>query len=82
MALAAASSRLGACILMKFDRNMIREALGAPAGFLPLLLVALGEPAEEVVLETVGEDGSVEYWRDGEGVHHVPKRSIGDLIVT
>lgn len=82
MSLASSCSNLGACILMSFDRNRMGEALDAPAGFLPLLVVALGEPAEEIVLETVGEDGPVEYWRDREGVHHVPKRSIGDLIVT
>jgi hypothetical protein len=46
------------------------------------LVLALGEPAEEVVIDEVGEDGDIKYWRDDEGVHHVPKRSLDELIVS
>jgi len=31
--------------------------------------------------ETVGPDNSIRYWRDNEGVHHVPKRKLEDVIV-
>jgi hypothetical protein len=34
-----------------------------------------------VTLETVGPDGSIEYWRDADGVHHVPKRPLDELIL-
>jgi nitroreductase len=78
----ASAHGLGACILMSFDSQRMHALLGAPEGLKPLLVIALGEPAEEVVLENVGPDGGVEYWRDGQGVHHVPKRAVSDLIVT
>jgi hypothetical protein len=44
-------------------------------------LEALVEPKEEIVIESVGPDGSICYWRDAEGVHHVPKRSLQEIIV-
>ena len=42
-------------------------------------MIALGKPKEKVVLEQMkGED--YRYWRDADGVHHVPKREAGSLI--
>jgi hypothetical protein len=29
----------------------------------------------------MGPDGDVRYWRDDQGVFHVPKRSLDELIV-
>jgi hypothetical protein len=37
---------------------------------------------EWVVIETVGPDGNIRYWRDSDGAHHVPKRSLDDMIVS
>jgi hypothetical protein len=33
------------------------------------------------VLETVDDSGNIRYWRDADGVHHVPKRTLEELIV-
>jgi hypothetical protein len=44
-------------------------------------VIALGKPAETCVIEPVGKDGDVKYYRDADGVHHVPKRSMEDLLV-
>jgi hypothetical protein len=41
----------------------------------------LGKPKETVVVDPVGPDGDIAYWRDDAGVHHVPKRSLNELIV-
>ena len=43
--------------------------------------MALGKPAEKVVLIDVGEDGSTKYYRDAEDVHYVPKRSLKELVL-
>jgi len=34
-----------------------------------------------VKMEPVGDDGDMKYWRDDQGVHHVPKRSLEDILV-
>ena len=44
-------------------------------------LTYFGEPAEKVVLEGLPNDGSTKYYRDEQDVHHVPKRSLEELIV-
>ena len=49
--------------------------------YLPLLAIALGVPNETIVLDDVGADGNTAYWNDERGVHHVPKRSLQDLIL-
>ena len=46
-----------------------------------LLVLALGKPKENVMIDDVGTDGSIKYWRDAQDVHHVPKRSLDELIV-
>jgi len=43
-------------------------------------VMALGKPNERVVLEDVDESGSIKYYRDEQGVHHVPKRTLKELI--
>lgn len=45
------------------------------------LVVALGHPAEEVVIETCKE-GDIKYWRDERGLHHVPKRELDEILTS
>ena len=46
-----------------------------------MLVIALGKRRERIQLETVGTEGNIWYWRDAQGVHHVPKRSLNDIIL-
>lgn len=81
MLLGAVEAGLGGCIFGSIDRQGLREALEIPEHLEIILVVALGVPAEIAVIEPVGPDGDIKYWRDAEGVHHVPKRSLEELIV-
>jgi hypothetical protein len=35
---------------------------------------------EKVIIDDV-EEGNIKYWRDSNKNHHVPKRSLSDLII-
>ncbi len=80
--LGATELGLGGCVIGSFSKQGLMEALGIDeARFEILLVLALGKPAEEVILEDVGETGDIRYWRDEEGRHHVPKRPLEELIL-
>jgi hypothetical protein len=68
-------------MIASVQREKLREALGIPGRYEILLVLALGKPRETVVIEKMGSDGDVKYWRDSEGRHHVPKRSLDEIIV-
>ena len=79
--LGATEKGLGGCMIASIDRKQLRRGLEIPDRYDILLVIALGKPKETVVLETVGPDGDIKYWRDEDGVHHVPKRSLGEIII-
>lgn len=79
--LGAAEKELAGCMIGTVQRQDLRTALDIPAHFEILLVLALGRPAETVVLETAEPDGDIRYWRDAGGVHHVPKRALDDIIL-
>ena len=81
MLLGAREKGLGGCMLGSIDRDALRNSLNIPSELKILLVLAIGKPREQVVLETVGPDNSIRYWRDNEGVHHVPKRKLEDIII-
>jgi len=78
--LGAAERGLGGCMIGSVDRERLRAELDIPEHFEILLVLALGEPAETVVLEDAEAGGDIRYWRDASGIHHVPKRPLGELI--
>ena len=76
--LAAASKGLGGCMIGAFDPAVAGD-LKLDARYVPALIVALGKPDETVITEDA--NGSVDYYRDENGVHHVPKRPLNELII-
>ncbi len=79
--LGAVERGLGGCMIGSIQRDALRAALGVPAQLEILLVIALGTPAERVVLEDAGPEGDIRYWRDDRDVHHVPKRPLGEIIL-
>ena len=79
--LGATEKGLGGCIIATIQRPVLSQALAIPDHFEVLLVLALGKPKETVVLEPIGPAGDIKYWRDAQGVHHVPKRALDELIV-
>ncbi len=79
--LGATEAGFGGCMVASIDQLKLKQILAIPEYLVVLLVVALGKPAEEVVVEPVGSDGKIEYYRDPDGVHHVPKRTLDELVV-
>ena len=79
--LGATERGLGGCIMRSVNRDALREILDVPERYKILLVLALGKPAEQVVIDAVGPDGDIRYYRDEQGVHHVPKRALDELIL-
>lgn len=79
--LGATEKGLGGCILVSVKRDKLKFALKIDERYEILYVLAVGKPKEKVVLETVGPEGDIKYWRDSQGVHHVPKRSLREIIL-
>jgi nitroreductase len=79
--LGAASLGMGGCMIASMDRERLNRELGLPQGMEIMLTLALGYPAEEVVVDTIGAEGNIEYWRDEKDRHHVPKLDLNTLIL-
>jgi nitroreductase len=79
--LGAAEKGLGGCILGSIQRPSLQAVLHIPTKYEILVCLAIGKPKETVVLEAVGPDGDIKYYRDEAQVHHVPKRALDDLIL-
>jgi nitroreductase len=79
--LGATERGLGGCMLGSVRRAELAQELGLPDTYEILLVLALGKPKETVVIEAIPASGDIQYWRDAEAVHHVPKRSLDDIII-
>lgn len=71
---------LGGCIIKSFDKKKLCELLGLEEHIVPQHVVALGVPVEEVEIVPM-KAGDIKYWRDAEGKHYVPKRSIDEILL-
>lgn len=78
MLLRATELGLGGICIGAFDHAEIRELLELP--YEPLLVLAIGRPAEHIELKECHEGDSLTYYREGD-VHYVPKICLDDLII-
>ncbi len=78
--LGAVEDGFGGCILRAFKESKLRDLLQIPEDYSMIQIIALGKPKEEIVIDEMKNE-DIKYWRDENGVHHVPKRKLEDLIV-
>jgi len=78
--LGAAEAGLGGCMIASIKKELLRKELNIPEQFEILLILALGKPVENVIIDEI-KDGDVKYWRDSGNNHHVPKRPLDELII-
>ena len=80
--LGATEMGLGGCMFGSINRKCLAEELGIDLEKYSIdLVIALGKPKETVRLVELPESGCTAYYRDENGVHYVPKRSLDDIIL-
>lgn len=79
--LGAVEKGLGGCMLGAINKKRLQENLKIPEHLHIRLVIALGKPAEQVMIEDLPNSGDTRYWRDEFGNHHVPKRSLEEVVL-
>ena len=79
--LTALEEGVGSCCVRAFEEDKIKKLLNVPGEFNVEMIIALGYPAENPVYEELkNKDDSIKYWKDPDGVMHVPKRRLEDVL--
>jgi nitroreductase len=78
--LGATEAGLGGCMIASIKREHLRNSMKIPEQYDILLILALGKPIENVIIDEIKDD-NVKYWRDNQKNHHVPKRPLDELII-
>ncbi len=78
--LAATEQNIAGCMIGSINKQKMGKVLELPENLKIELVLALGYPKEEIRLETA-KNGDIKYWRDKQGVHHVPKRPIEEVLI-
>lgn len=81
MLLAAAEMDLGGIMIGNFSPKKLAEALELPENIVPMLIVAFGKPDEKIILTEAEAGESLNYYRDEQDTHYVPKRKLKDIIL-
>lgn len=79
--LGATEKGYGGCQFGAFNAEGIKNKLNVADDLKPIVVIALGKPKEVVLLEDMKDEKDIKYYRDEEDVHHVPKRSLEDIIL-
>jgi nitroreductase len=80
--LGARDKGLAGCIFAAINHPKLKSILKLDDNFEILLVIAVGKPVEEIRIEKVNSDGDIKYFRDENLVHHVPKRELGEIIIS
>jgi len=81
MLLGAVEKDLGGCLLANINKKKLATVLNIDANYEIGLIIALGKPKEQVVIDQISLSADVKYWRDEKAVHHVPKREFQEIIL-
>ena len=76
--LSAWSLGIGSCWLASVNREKLQNSFNIPDSYSIDSVIALGYPDESPVVEMATDD--IKYWKDKDGVLHVPKRSVKDIL--
>lgn len=78
--LGAVEDGYGGCMIGSIRKEEVRNLCSIEEYLQILLVIALGKPVEEVIIDEV-KVGDIRYWRDEKNIHHVPKRKLDDIVL-
>jgi len=76
--LGAVKYGLGTCWMGSINGRKIRKLLKIPEFYEITHVISLGYSDEESVMEPYKD--SFKYWKDDDGIMHIPKRSLNEII--
>ncbi len=79
--LGAVEKDLGGCMIRALNRKKIAEVLNLSDDYIIHIALAIGKPAQDVIVEDIHEGENIKYWMDEDKTHHVPKIILHDLIL-
>ena len=79
--LSAVEAGLGGCIFASVDIPELNKRLAIPSELSARLVIAIGYPKEEVVIEEASLEDNLKYYRDENNIHHVPKLRLEDVLL-
>ena len=79
--LGATEKNLGGCMIRALNRKKIAEALNLSENYVIHIALAIGKPAQNVIVEDINEGDDIKYWMDKDKTHHVPKIVLDELIL-
>jgi nitroreductase len=80
--LGAANEGLGGCIIQSVDRERLKAHFGITGQYQPLMAIAIGKPAETLVIDQMSGDDTVVCRTDANGIRHIPKRMVRDSMIS
>ena len=78
--LGAIEKGFGGCIIAAINRPKLKEILNIDDKYKIIHILAIGKPKEEVILDDI-KNNDIKYWRDRDEKHHVPKRTLKEIIL-
>ena len=80
--LGATEQELGGCMVGMVNRKELQIALNIPVRYEILLVLTIGMPREKFVFEPCESNSeNTRGWWDEQGVRHIPKRRLEDIII-
>ena len=78
ISLVAYENNIGCCMMGSIDNKAIQKILNIPDNYTVDLVISMGHPAEQPILEET--DKEPEYFRDEKGILHIPKRKLKHVL--
>lgn len=72
---------LAGCMIGNMNAAAVHALVGFPDDIDALLVLAVGHAAERIIVDDMSPGGKTAYYRDADGAHHVPKRSLSEVLV-